>query len=126
MPRISGVDLPPNKRMDVALRYIYGIGPAIARRVLTKTGVNPSTRAKDLSEADTAKIRQEIESLVQLGTEQVPPGRLPLTPRSQQVIKFAQEEAVAVNQNSVDVEHLLLALLREPDGVAESIGEHTA
>ena len=70
---------------------------------------------------DAQAIRQEIESLVQLGTEQVPPGRLPLTPRSQQVIKFAQEEAVAVNQNSVDVEHLLLALLREPDGVASHV-----
>jgi small subunit ribosomal protein S13 len=62
MPRISGIDLPPNKRMDVALRYIYGIGPEVARRILAKTGVNPATRSKDLSEADTAKIRQEIES----------------------------------------------------------------
>lgn len=62
MPRISGIDLPPNKRMDVALQYIYGIGTVAAKRVLQKTGVNPSIRAKDLSEADTAKIRQEIES----------------------------------------------------------------
>jgi small subunit ribosomal protein S13 len=62
MPRISGVDLPPNKRMDIALRYIYGIGPAAARRILTKTGVSAATKSKDLSEGETAKIRQEIES----------------------------------------------------------------
>jgi len=62
MPRISGIDLPPNKRMDIALRYIYGIGPTLAVRILQKTGVNPATKSKDLSEAETAKIRQEIES----------------------------------------------------------------
>jgi len=62
MPRISGIDLPPNRRMDIALRYIYGIGPTLANRILQKTGVNPATKAKDLSEAETAKIRQEIES----------------------------------------------------------------
>ncbi len=62
MPRISGIDLPPNKRMDVALQYIYGIGKSASLRILKKTGVNASVRSKDLSEADTAKIRQEIES----------------------------------------------------------------
>ena len=62
MPRISGIDLPPNKRMDIALRYIYGIGPTLAKRILAKTGVSPATKSKDLSEAETAKIRQEIES----------------------------------------------------------------
>lgn len=62
MPRISGIDLPPNKRMDIALRYIYGIGPTLANRILQKTGVSPATKSKDLSEAETAKIRQEIES----------------------------------------------------------------
>jgi len=62
MPRISGIDLPPNKRMDIALRYIYGIGPTLAKRILARTGVSPATKSKDLSEAETAKIRQEIES----------------------------------------------------------------
>jgi ATP-dependent Clp protease ATP-binding subunit ClpC len=66
-------------------------------------------------------IRQEVESLVQRGMEQVSPGPLRLTPRSQQVIEFAREEAGAVNQVSVDAEHLLLALLREPDGVAGQV-----
>lgn len=61
MPRIAGIDLPPNKRMDVALTYIYGIGPTVSRRILDKTGVDPSIRSKDLPEADTAKIRTEIE-----------------------------------------------------------------
>jgi small subunit ribosomal protein S13 len=62
MPRIAGIDLPPNKRMDVALTYIYGIGHATSRRILERTGVDPSIRAKDLPEGDTAKIRTEIEN----------------------------------------------------------------
>jgi len=62
MPRIAGVDLPPNKRMDIALTYIYGIGRTRAAEILRKTGVDPAVRAKDLPEADTAKIRQVIES----------------------------------------------------------------
>jgi small subunit ribosomal protein S13 len=61
MPRIAGIDLPPNKRMEVALTYIYGIGRTSSRRILEKTGVDPSIRAKDLLESDTAKIRSEIE-----------------------------------------------------------------
>ncbi len=62
MPRIAGVDLPPQKRMDVALTYIYGIGPTLAKRILARAGVDPAIRAKDLPEGDTAKIRQEIEN----------------------------------------------------------------
>jgi small subunit ribosomal protein S13 len=62
MPRIAGVDLPPSKRMDVALTYIYGIGPTVARRILARTGVEPSLLSKDLPESDTAKIRAEIEN----------------------------------------------------------------
>ena len=62
MPRIAGVDLPPSKRMDVALTYIYGIGPTVAKEILTRTGVEPSILSKDLPESDTAKIRTEIEN----------------------------------------------------------------
>ena len=62
MPRIAGIDLPPAKRMDVALTYIYGIGPTLAKQILAKTGVDPATRAKDLPEGDTAKIRTELET----------------------------------------------------------------
>jgi len=62
MPRIAGVDLPPSKRMDVALTYIYGIGPTVAKQILARTGVDPATLSKDLPEGDTAKIRAEIEN----------------------------------------------------------------
>ena len=62
MPRIAGVDLPNEKRLEVALTYIYGIGPATAARILKKTGVSPDVRAKNLSEADTGRLRQVIEN----------------------------------------------------------------
>ena len=62
MPRIAGVDLPNDKRLEVALTYIYGIGPATAARILKKTGISPDIRAKNLSEADTGKLRQVIEN----------------------------------------------------------------
>ncbi len=62
MPRIAGVDLPNEKRLEVALTYIYGIGPNTAARILKKTGISPDVRAKNLSEADTGKLRQVIEN----------------------------------------------------------------
>jgi len=62
LPRIAGVDLPPDKRILVALQYIYGIGPATSERILRKTGISPDARAKNLSEADTGKLRQVIEN----------------------------------------------------------------
>jgi small subunit ribosomal protein S13 len=60
MARISGIDLPKQKRVDVALRSIYGIGPARATALLGVTGVQPETRVKDLTEAEVSKISQEI------------------------------------------------------------------
>ena len=60
MARIEGVDLPRNKRVEVGLTYIYGIGPTRARQILTSTRVNPDTRVKDLSEADVAALREYI------------------------------------------------------------------
>jgi len=62
MPRIAGIDLPPNKRMDIALTYIHGIGRTTARQILEKTRVDPSLKAKDLPEGDTVKVRTEIEN----------------------------------------------------------------
>ena len=62
MPRIAGVDLPNEKRLEIALTYIYGIGPATARRILEKTGISTDVRAKNLSESDTGKLRQVIEN----------------------------------------------------------------
>ncbi|NLW55349.1 MAG: 30S ribosomal protein S13, partial [Firmicutes bacterium] len=50
MARIAGVDLPRDKRLEVALTYIYGIGPSLSREILQKTGVNPDTRVRDLTE----------------------------------------------------------------------------
>jgi small subunit ribosomal protein S13 len=60
--RIAGVDLPNEKRVEVALTYIYGIGRTRATQILQATGVNPQTRVKNLTEEDTAKLRQEIET----------------------------------------------------------------
>jgi small subunit ribosomal protein S13 len=60
MARIEGVDLPRNKRVEVGLRYLYGIGPTRAQAILASTKVNPDTRVKDLSEADVAAIREFI------------------------------------------------------------------
>lgn len=62
MARIAGVDLPNEKRVEVALTYIFGIGHSRARMILDATGVNPAVRVKDLSDEDTAKLRQEIET----------------------------------------------------------------
>ena len=60
MARIEGVDLPRNKRVEVGLTYLYGIGPTRARKILAETKVNPNVRVKDLSEADVAAIREYI------------------------------------------------------------------
>ena len=61
MARISGIDLPRDKRIEVALTYIYGIGPARAKAVLETTGINPDTRVKDLTEEQEAQLREAIE-----------------------------------------------------------------
>ena len=61
MARISGIDLPREKRIEVALTYIYGIGPARAAKVLEVTAIDPDTRVKDLTEDQEAKLREVIE-----------------------------------------------------------------
>ena len=61
MARIAGVDLPRNKRMEIALTYIYGIGRHAAAEILQKAGVDPSLRIRDLTDADVNKIRGVIE-----------------------------------------------------------------
>ena len=61
MARISGIDLPREKRIEVALTYIYGIGPARAAKVLETTGIDPDTRVKDLTEDQEAALREAIE-----------------------------------------------------------------
>ena len=62
MARISGVDIPNQKRIEIALTYIYGIGLTSSRKILEATGVDPDTRAKDLTEEEVAKLRDEIEN----------------------------------------------------------------
>ena len=61
MARIAGVDLPKNKRVQIGLTYIYGIGQSTADKILAGTGVNPDTRVKDLTESDVAKLRDYID-----------------------------------------------------------------
>ena len=62
MARIAGVDIPNSKRIEIGLTYIYGIGRKSANDILAKTGINPDTRAKDLTEEEVAKLRDEIEN----------------------------------------------------------------
>ena len=61
MARIAGVDIPNAKRIEIALTYIYGIGRKTANQILESTGINPDTRAKDLTDDEVAKLRDEIE-----------------------------------------------------------------
>ena len=61
MARIAGVDLPRDKRNEYALPYIYGIGLTLSREILSKTGINPDTRVRDLTEEEVAKLRETID-----------------------------------------------------------------
>lgn len=61
MARIAGIDLPKDKRIEIGLTYIYGIGRKTADTILAATGVNPDTRVKDLTEDDAAKLREYID-----------------------------------------------------------------
>ena len=61
MARIAGVDLPREKRVEIGLTYIYGIGRASANRILAEAGVNPDTRVRDLTEEEVAKLRDVID-----------------------------------------------------------------
>jgi len=66
VPRIAGIDLPGEKRIEISLTYIFGIGMTTAKKILDQTGVDPSIRTKNLSEEDTAKLRGVIESDVKV------------------------------------------------------------
>jgi len=61
MARIAGVDIPREKRVEIGLTYIYGIGRTTANKILAKTGVNPDTRCKDLTDEEVAKLRDVIQ-----------------------------------------------------------------
>jgi small subunit ribosomal protein S13 len=66
MARMAGVSIPDNKRVVIALTYIYGIGNTSAKKIVSKLGIDPSLRVKDLSEADLSKIRDEISATYQV------------------------------------------------------------
>ena len=61
MARIAGIDLPKDKRIEIGLTYIYGIGRKSAQDILAQTGINPDTRVKDLTDAEEAKLREAID-----------------------------------------------------------------
>ena len=65
MARLAGVDLPREKRLEIALTYIYGIGRTRAQQTLAETGVSPDVRVKDLSEDDLVKLRDHIDAQLQ-------------------------------------------------------------
>jgi small subunit ribosomal protein S13 len=61
MARIAGIDLPREKRIEIGLTYIYGIGLSASKKILQDTGVNPDTRVKDLTDEDVSKLRESID-----------------------------------------------------------------
>ena len=61
MPRIAGVDLPRDKRVEISLTYIYGIGRSRSNEILDETGINPDTRVRSLTEAETGRLREFID-----------------------------------------------------------------
>lgn len=61
MARIAGVDLPRDKRIEIALTYIFGIGLTLSKEILAATGINPNTRVRDLTEEEVSKIRENID-----------------------------------------------------------------
>lgn len=66
MARIAGVDLPRDKRIEIGLTYIYGIGLTRSKQILESTGVNPDTRVRELSDSDVAALREEVETKYQI------------------------------------------------------------
>lgn len=69
MARIAGVDIPRDKRVEVALTYIFGIGPTISKRILTATRVSPDTRVRDLTEDEVARLREYVDRTPEIKVE---------------------------------------------------------
>jgi small subunit ribosomal protein S13 len=61
MARIAGIDIPKDKRVEIGLQYIYGIGPTLGKKILAQTGINPDTKVRDLSEEEVSRIREVID-----------------------------------------------------------------
>lgn len=66
MARIAGVDLPSDKRIEIGLTYIYGIGPSTAQKIIAEAGINPDTRVKDLTDDEIANIRKYIDQKIKV------------------------------------------------------------
>ena len=77
MARIAGIDLPKDKRIEIGLTYIYGIGRKSAKDILEKAGVNPDTRVKDLTDAEEQKLRDTIEEYTRLNSSHSAKSRMP-------------------------------------------------
>lgn len=69
MVRIAGVNIPDNKRIEIALTYVFGVGLSISKRILAEVGIDPNTRTKDLSNEDANKLREEIEKSLRVEGE---------------------------------------------------------
>lgn len=69
MVRIAGVNIPDNKRIEIALTYVFGVGLSISKKILAEVGIDPNTRTKDLSNEDANKLREEIEKSVRVEGE---------------------------------------------------------
>ena len=69
MVRIAGVNIPDNKRIEIALTYVFGVGLSISKKILADVGIDPNTRTKDLSNEDANKLREEIEKSVRVEGE---------------------------------------------------------
>ena len=61
MARIAGVDIPDNKRVEIGLRYIYGVGPQVSRSIVEEAGINPDTRVKDLTKEELGHLRRRLD-----------------------------------------------------------------
>lgn len=66
MARIAGVDLPRDKRVEVSLQYIYGIGKTTAQKILAATGIDPNTRVRDLTEDEVSRLREQIDKNIKV------------------------------------------------------------
>ena len=66
MARLSGVNIPDAKRVEISLTYIFGVGITTSRKILAETGINPDTRVKDLTEAEMTKLREYIDKTLQV------------------------------------------------------------
>lgn len=66
MARIAGVDLPRDKRVEIALTYIFGIGSTTSKKILSETGISPNTRVRDLTEDEVSKLRESIDKTVKV------------------------------------------------------------